>query len=37
MLMKVRDEDKGKVFDNEKEINNTIFVYDGRFICLWQD
>ena len=33
-LMRYRDEDKGRVFDNEKEINDAIFVYNGRFISL---
>lgn len=33
--MRYKDEDKSKVLDNEKEINDAIFVYDGCFISLW--
>ena len=27
--------DRRKVIDNEKEINDDVFMYDGRFISLW--
>ena len=35
MLFLLLLEFKGKVFDNEKEINDAVFMYDGHFISLW--